>query len=216
MIDLLSLASGYLESAGFKILTRGQHHIVVDKFVFGQDHATWVVWVLPPGRDRSRLDSQMLAEISSQRQNYPNATAYLLSPSRAGFPREFLQSLNDLRISLTIPVQFFDSPFKYDDAPQAASAIRDLRSSDPAGKRVAQPYRTSASTGQATDEPDLFTHLRTQLTNPQAPAVRVIVGKAGIGKSFLFNALFARLYDNFLDEKRHQRSTPRPMMKIAA
>jgi len=30
MIDLLSLASGYLESAGFKILTRGQHHIVAD------------------------------------------------------------------------------------------------------------------------------------------------------------------------------------------
>ena len=49
------------------------------------------------------------------------------------------------------------------------------------------------------------------MTDPQAPAVRVIVGKAGIGKSFLFNALFARLYDNFLDEKRHQRSTPRPI-----
>jgi len=67
MNDLLSLASGYLESAGFKILTRGQLHIVADKFVFGQDHATWVVWVLPPGRDRSRLDSQMLTEILNGR-----------------------------------------------------------------------------------------------------------------------------------------------------
>lgn len=41
--------------------------------------------------------------------------------------------------------------------------------------------------------------------------MRVIVGRAGIGKSFLFRALFDRLYGDFISAKTQQRTTPRPI-----
>jgi hypothetical protein len=41
--------------------------------------------------------------------------------------------------------------------------------------------------------------------------VRVIVGRAGIGKSFLFRALFDRLYGDFHSAKAQHRTAPRPI-----
>lgn len=125
--------------------------------------------------------------------------------------RDFLQSLSDLRISLSVPVQFFDAPFKVDDAPKAASALQEIRSFEVLKSRVAQAYRLDGSSAEAVDGPDLFDFLRRLLTHTEKPMVRVIVGRAGIGKSVLFRALFASLYDEFLKSKRRYSLAARPI-----
>jgi hypothetical protein len=216
MPELMPLVRGYLESAGFKILDQQSQCLVADKLIFGQTRATWVIWTIPQGEPLRRYEPILSAEISAIRQKYPDATAYVLAQSRSGFSRDFLQEINDKRISLTVPVQFFDAEFKVDQAPKAASAIQDIRSFEFLRQRVAQPYRADESIESAVDGDDLANVLRDRLTNSRNAAVRIIVGRAGIGKSFLFRVLFASLYDEFLKSKQRYELRPRPIPLIPA
>jgi hypothetical protein len=210
-MDLMSLARGYLNSEGFRVLDQQKHYLVADKLVFGQAHTTWLVWTVPAEENIQRYESTLSEEISNIKPQYPDATSFVLAESRAGFSRAFLQELNGKRISLTVPVQFFDAEFKVDEAPNAASAIQEIRSFDILRERVPQPYRIDGGEGD-----DLAEVLREQLTTAHGPILRVIVGKAGIGKSFLFRALFASMYGNFLSAKRSQKLMPRPIPLMPA
>jgi uncharacterized protein YjbI with pentapeptide repeats len=209
MTSLQFLVRGYLASAGFRILEQRGDCLVADKLVFGQERDTWLVWTVPPGQEPSRYESTLRGSISAIRLNYPDARAYLLSPSRAGFSRDMLQTLTDSRINFLVPVWFFDAPFKVEEAPKAASAIADIRSLAVSEKRVPQPFRLEGATGQS--QGDLFEQLRAELARPDGATVRVIVGRAGIGKSFLFRGLFDNLYGDFLSAKAQQRTIPRPI-----
>src|SRR5438876_569807 len=128
MEPLLPLARGYLESAGFRILDERSECLVADKLMFGQERDTWIVWTVPPTQDAARYESSLRGSISEVRPNYPDAKAYVLAHSRGGFSRDLLQTLSDSRIKFLVPVQFFDTPFKDEEAPKAASVIRDIRS----------------------------------------------------------------------------------------
>lgn len=209
MSKLQSLVRGYLESGGFKILRQEGECLVADRLVFGQDRDTLVVWTVPSETDASRYESTLRPSISAVRPNYPDAKAYVLAPSRSGFSRDLMQTLSESRIKLLVPIQFFDAAFKVEEAPKAASAIADIRSLANMQKRVPQPFRTDGASGEP--EADLFDTLRAELTKTQGAAVRIVVGRAGIGKSFLFRALFGRLYDEFLDAKAHHGVRPRPI-----
>jgi hypothetical protein len=208
MRDLPTLVRGYLTSAGFRILEERGDCLVADKLVFGQERDTWVVWTVPPG-DPATYESTLRAGISTVRPNYPDAKAFVLASSRGGFSRELLQTLTESRIKFLVPVWFFDAPFKVEEAPKAASAIADIRALAASEKRVPQPFRLEDPTGDA--QGDLFEQLRAELARPETATVRVIVGRAGIGKSFLFRALFDRLYGDLLDAKAQQRTVPRPI-----
>jgi Pentapeptide repeats (9 copies) len=210
-MDLTSLVQGYLNSEGFKVLDQKESYLVADKRVFGQAHTTWLVWKVPGGQDTRRYETRLSDEISDIKPKYPDATAFVLAESRAGFSREFLQELNDKRISLTVPVQFFDAEFKVDEAPNAVSAIQDIRSFDILKERVPQPYRMDTAEGA-----DLAELLGERLKTAHGPTLRIIVGRAGIGKSFLFRVLFATLYADFLTAKRRQKLTPRPIPLMPA
>jgi hypothetical protein len=216
MPNLRSLARGYLESAGFKILDQQDQCLVADKLVFGQSRATWIVWTVPPGEQLRRYEPILSTEISTIRSKYPDATAYVLAQSRSGFSRDFLQELSDKRVSLTVPVQFFDAEFKVDEAPKAASAIQDIRSFEFLKQRVPQPYRADESPEATVDGDDLAQILRDRLNRTHDAAVRIVVGRAGIGKSFLFRVLFASLYDEFLKSKQRNELRPRPIPLIPA
>lgn len=211
MNDLMASARGYLESAGFKILLQESQCLVADKLVFGQDRATWIVWPVPTDEDPRRYESKLADSISKMRSNYPDAAGYVLAQSRGGFSRDFLQTLSDKRVSLSVPVLFFDAPFNVDEAPKAASAIQEIRSLETLRKRVAQPYRREESPTDSTDGGDLFDLLRGRYGQPGKPTIRIIVGRAGIGKSVLFRAVFASQYDEFLKSKRRYNLATRPI-----
>jgi uncharacterized protein YjbI with pentapeptide repeats len=210
MKDLRPLVHGYLASAGFRILEERQDCLIADKLVFGQERDTWMVWTVPPDTDPRAWEAKLRASVSSVRPRYPDAKAFVLAPSSDGFSRELRQTLRtDFGIKLLVPVWFFDAPFKVEEAPLAASAINDLRALAASQKRVPQPYSLEEPGERAGD--DLFAQLRDELTQPGTAAVRVIVGRAGIGKSFLFRALFDSLYGDFLGAKAQQRARPRPI-----
>ena len=99
-MDLSSLVQGYLISEGFKVLDKRENYLAADKRVFGQAHTTWLVWTVPAGQDTRRYEITLSDEISDLKPKHPDATAFVLAELRAGFSREFLQELNDKRISL--------------------------------------------------------------------------------------------------------------------
>lgn len=208
MKDLYNLVRSYLTSAGFRILEERGTCLVADKLVFGQERDTWVIWTVP-SQGPERFESALRAEISSFLPNYPEAKAFVLAPSRSGFSRDLLQTLSESRIKFLVPIWFFDSPFKVEEAPKAASAIADIRALAGSQKRVPQPFRLEDRAGDVRG--DLFDQLQAELNHPESATVRIIVGRAGIGKSFLFRAVFDSLYGGFLGAKQQQRPVPRPI-----
>ena len=77
--------------------------------------------------------------------------------------------------------------------------------------RVAQRYTAESAAGEQREGDDLLDTLFAELRSVGAPKVRVVVGRAGSGKSVLFNSLFHRLYEEFLDFKRRRVLRPRPV-----
>lgn len=209
MPDLSTLVRSYLESMGFRILREQGYCLVADKLAFGQERDTWLVWTLPAEVDPASCGEALRQSIAELRPNYPDAKAYVLSQSRLGFPRDLLHFLAESRVYLRVPVQFFDAAFKVEEAPKAASAISDIRALAKAEKRVPQPF--VPDDGPTAKQEDLLRSLRRELSQPHGPGVHVIVGRAGIGKSFLFRALFENLYGNFLLGKQKQVVLPRPI-----
>jgi hypothetical protein len=114
----------------------------------------------------------------------------------------------ELRVRFVSAVEFFDAEFKFEHAKTALSAVAELRSEEILGQRVPQPI--SMYPGEEVAGTDLFETLSTGLQKPSGPCVHVVVGRAGIGKSYLFRAIFARLYRSFGDAKAAQRLCPRP------
>jgi len=210
MDSLLPLVRGYLASAGFRILEERSECLVADKLVFGQERDTWVVWTVPPDQNPARYESTLRASISAIRPNYPDARAYVVAQSRVGLSRDLLQNLTESSIKFLVPVWFFDAPFKVEEAPRAASAIADIQALAASQRRVPQPFSLDRAEQDAQGE-DLLETLRAELSAPGGATVRVIVGRAGIGKSFLFRALFEKLYEDFFEAKIHHRARPRPI-----
>jgi len=205
------MVRGYLGSAGFKILDQQEGYLIADKLVFAQDRDTCVVWTVPTDQDNSRYESTLRGQISRVRPNYPYAKAYVIAKSRGGFSRDFQQELSDQRIHFLVPIWFFDTAFKVDESPKAASAISDIRSQAVQEKRIPQPYKEKFEDGSLSRGDDLFDTLVEEILNSKESTVRVVVGRAGIGKSFLFRALFSHLYEKFLNKKSHHEFGKRPI-----
>ena len=209
--SLALLVEGYLESAGFKILEEYEHCVVADRFVFAEDRDTRIVWTIPEGQKMDRYESVLRASVSMLRSKHPDAKATVLSSSRSGFSRPLQQELNDQRIRILVPIQFFDTEFKFERAPKAASAIKDIRSTKILSQRVCQPYSAEGVTVDTSPEGDLLDTLSEELSASNTSTVRIVVGRAGMGKTFLFRAVFAHLYKRFMKAKAQQGSALRPI-----
>src|SRR5437660_12931197 len=107
--SLIPLVRGYLESAGFKILSQQNEFLVADKLAFGQDRDTVIVWTVPTDQEVARYESTSRASTSTNRPNYPDARAYVIAKSLFGFSRDLLETLNDQRIKVLVPIWFFDT-----------------------------------------------------------------------------------------------------------
>jgi len=216
MDALQESVQSYLESAEFNLLETSEGLIVADKMRFGGDRDTWLVWTPPPSVDvRSfpDLERRLLREFGVYIQQYPNARYSIVAHTLEGFTREFRSEAKKLRITLNVPVQFFDSPFRSDEAPEVSSAVNALCKSDLPTKRVPQPYSVSAGEVKRQGQ-DLLPDLIRELDRRDSPCLRVIVGAAGAGKTVLFQALFGQLYTHFQRQKRGQLLYPRPVPLI--
>ena len=60
-------------------------------------------------------------------------------------------------------------------------------------------------------ERDLLDTLSEELSTSKTSAVRIVVGRAGMGKTFLSRAVFALLYDRFMKTKARHGSASRPI-----
>ena len=211
MNNLASLVEGYLKSAGFKVLEGDKGCVVADRLVVGEDHDTRIVWTIPKAQKMARYESVLRARVSKLRSKYPDAKATVLASSRSGFSRPLQQELNDQRVRILVPIQFFDTAFKFEHAPKAASAIADIRSTKILSQRVRQPYTAEGVTGQASTGKDLLDTLCEELSTGNTSTVRLVVGRAGSGKTFLSRAVFAQLYERFMKAKAQQGSAARPI-----
>ena len=210
MTNLLPLVRSYVESAGYKTLSDHENCLIADKIVFGSERETLIVWTVPHDVDASRYESTLRASVSKVRANYPDATAYVLASYRGGFSRQIRQVFRESKIKFLVPIQFFDTAFKVEEAPKAASAIADIRSAANTERRVQQPFNAKADQLIGGGD-DLLRTLHQELAEPHGPTLRIIVGKAGIGKSILFRALFAQLYKDFIEAKAQHGTKPRPI-----
>ena len=218
MDTLQSDVQSYLESTGFNLLDIREGFVVADELRPGGYHDTRLVWVAPPPtviRDFAQLEQRLLQEFEALIPQYPNARYFLVVYTREGFSRDFRSELTRLRVGWRVPIQFFDTPFKSEEAPHATkSAIDSLR--DPAihRQRVPQPYSLLVDGEPKETGEDLLPHLLDGLHRPQSPCLRIVVGPAGVGKSILFKALFSRLYAEFIDRKGRLQIFPRPIPLI--
>ncbi len=205
---------GYLETLGFSFLEKTKDFVVADKVDFGGARDTRLIWTpLEPEHewDISHIERRLLWEFRDKTKQYPNARGWVVAYTFGGYSQEFRAEARRYNILLRVPIQFFDASFKYEEAPQYQSAIKDLRNPPP---RIPQPYSIIVNGKAEGGGDDLLEALWNEFRFSEEPSLRIVVGPAGIGKTWLFRALFSRLYRHFLDQKNRQESFPRPIPLI--
>jgi hypothetical protein len=195
---------GYLRSAGFNLLNTDQGFLVADKPGVGGDRDTLLVWLprqLFPDRRFSQIEGSLFGRLEKDIERYPDARYTVLIDSLEGVSRAFTEFANARGLKIRVPVQFFDAPFRVEESPEAASAIKSLRDDSQLSKRVPQPFSSRAPDPYSTAGDDLLLHFRKTFASQSGPRIHFVVGSAGAGKSVLFKSLFAIMYRDFIDQK---------------
>lgn len=203
-VHLTEQVKTFLEAEGF-IVSERRELVVGTRRTYGEEVDRIFVWVPnigEAGSFRSR-EADFLERFRRVSEDTPTATQFMVVPSFEGLSREFVMGAPRwYRVKIRTPVQFFDTDFKWETSAAAPFAAKELKEKGQhlRSSRVRQPYKTRA--GQKGH--DLLPYLRDILTeqiNHRKP-VHVVVGPAGIGKSVLFQCLFADLHNRFLEYKR--------------
>lgn len=222
MDNLQQLIEGYLASEGFNLLDVKPGFVVADRPTVGGARDTRLVWV-PTEPDHAanfpQLERRLLSQFNAVIPQYPNASYSIVTSWLGGFSRDFTSETSRLRVRRNPPVQFFDAPFKFEDAPEAASAIKSLRDAGMRWRRVPQPYSELVDGEARGAGDDLLDALLDELRTPGArkdPRLIIVVGPAGAGKSVLFETLFSLLYEQFLNHKARLEDFPRPIPLVPA
>lgn len=208
--ELRQAVEGFLAAGEFRLFRHGHPDCVIgQKAVTLHNDVTWLVFVVPEDAKAPDIESRLLDRIDAVRDEFPGETAFLVAQSTGGFTKEFRQELKARRVQFQVPVQFFDASYKREEL--SAKAVGQIRLASVASSagRVRQPF-VRIDRGRTEVGEDLYEHLRRALASGK-PAVRFIVGRAGIGKSVLFSTLFADEQAAFLDAKSQQRLRPRPI-----
>jgi pentapeptide repeat protein len=202
----------FLAADGWVVTQRDQMLIVGTRQGYGPVSDQMLIWVpqrgYAPEQLRMREDGYLRR---FEEQARTPGQKYLLTESTEGFSAEFRRrAFREFGVTLTVPTDFFDAPFKWDRGPAgtAASSLRN-RGRDAAADRIAQPFTSSRA--YASQE-DLLRVLLSEFKPFQnGPPVHLVVAPAGFGKSHLFRCLFAQLYGDFITAKSEERRALRPL-----
>lgn len=223
MEDYLKLAQSYLEAEGWDVRTRGRDLLRGDRDGRRGDDEKEYVYVWVPanvGRSFRTREGPYLRRFAEAREEHPTAEKVLLLPTLEGLSTEFRRgALQWYGVKIYVPAQFFDSNFRWEGSgKRTASATSELRRRglEVANRRIAQPFRTistlsSNGDGRGSDLLDvLLDELHNPLSRKDRPTIHIVVGPAGMGKSVLFESLYAHLYNDFQSKKRAQQLSARP------
>ena len=222
MDNTLSLAKSYLAAEGWNVETHDRDLLRGDRTSKrGDDEKDYIyVWVAQNVAGTfSAREGSYLGRFEEARVAHPTAEKVLLLPTLKGLSNDFRSgALRWYAVKIVVPAQFFDDDFRWERDKRAASATSELRrrGEDVAVKRVAQPFRLIKFPGSTDDStgPDLLPKLREELrsvpNNDDRPTIHIVVGSAGMGKSFLFDSLYAHLYNDFQSDKRSRQLSARP------
>jgi hypothetical protein len=215
MADLAQQVRTFLEAEGYAVSPR-RELLVGSRRTLAEETDYTYVWV-PAKYDPATFASReagFLSFFQEVARSNPTASRFMIVPTLEGLSRNFREGvLKWYRVNIRTPVQFFDTDFKWEVSREAPSAARELREKglEEKGKRVAQPYTREDS--QESGE-DLLQVLSSALTRSagQGKAVHIVAGPAGIGKSYLFDVLFAELHEAFMEYKtKGGPYAPRPL-----
>lgn len=222
MENLLNLAQGYLTAEGWDVKARGRDLLRGARDSRrGDDEKDYVyLWVAEhDGRDFSSREDPYLRRFGEAKDQHPTAERMFLVPTLQGLSTYFRGGARRWHgVKIVVPADFFDNESTWERDRQAASATRDLRNraAETAKKRIAQPFHviqppTSNGGASSSDLLDvLYERLRTPSRHDHRHTIHIVVGPAGMGKSFLFDSLYAKLYDEFRDDKRARHPSARP------
>ena len=213
-VDLVELTESFLKAEGYEVAPRARDLLVGSRRSIGEDVEFIYVWVprQQAGASFRSQEGPYLSKFKEAGDIHPFAQKFMLVPTFEGLSSEFRKgALQWHNVKIRVPVQFFDTAFRWETTPEAPSAAKDLRDRGESLRvtRIPQPFVQEAG---AEAGPDLLEHLAAKLAlTSSAGRVHIIVGPAGIGKSHLFETLFAQLHGAFLESKRRQVLAPRPL-----
>ena len=222
MGNLLNLAHGYLTAEGWDVKVRGRDLLRGTRDSRrGDDEKDYVyLWVSEhDGRDFSSREGPYLRRFEEAKEQHPTAEKMFLVGTLQGLSTEFRSGARRWHgVKIVVPANFFDHESTWERDRKAASATRELRkrAAATANKRIAQPFHVIQSPISNGDESRsdlldvLYDKLRTPSRYGHRHTIHIVVGPAGMGKSFLFDSLYARLYDEFRDDKRARHPSARP------
>lgn len=162
----------------------------------------------------------ILASCAEARDIYRPDEAYLVVESGRGISNAFRKNLKDTGFTLNGPIEFFDRFYRVKgDARASSDSLKAFAALNRhlIDHRVPHAHDRIGLDGKALPgaaPADLFKVLDGALEGyPKEPGVHLVVGQPGGGKSYLFNALYARLFDRFqLFKRRHTAGLyPRPL-----
>lgn len=149
-----------------------------------------------------------------------DVAAYLVVPSRRGISGQQASEIRRKGVIRNSPREYFDSFYRakgsssYDALKSYAQTHRELIS-----HRVPHRFRHVSPVDFATsasEEGDLFDRLAAGLDGRGSrPRITVVIGGAGAGKSVLYNALYAHLYERFTAYKRNRKLGGAPVESAA-
>ena len=166
------------------------------------------VWMpdIPRGGTLEAQERAYKDRFRRARELHPAATNIMLVPSREGIRSSFIQEArNTYRVVFRTPIEFFDTAFTWEANDASATIARKIRDDGARvdRERINQPFTDSSSNGGDDLVDVLFRRFRDR---SQPAGIHIVQGPAGIGKSWLFSSLFARLHDAFIRDKRERRT----------
>ena len=174
------------------------------------------VWmpVIPRGSTFEAQEHMYSERFRTARDQHPAATNIMLVPSREGIRPAFIrEALSTYRVAFRTPIEFFDTAFSWEGNDSSATIARRIRDNGAQvdRERISQPFTNSSGAGD-----DLVDVLFRLFRDARRPAgIHIVQGPAGIGKSWFFSSLFARLYDAFVQDKQQRRTSwarPLPLL----
>jgi len=215
MADLTEQIKTFLEAEGYTVGIR-RELLVGSRRTLAEEIENVYVWV-PLNYDPARFASReagFVSRFNDVSSSDPTGSKFLVVPTLEGLSRQFRDGVMQwYRVNIRTPLQFFDTEFKWDASREAPSAARDLRDKgrEERLKRVEQPYTIE---GTRKSGGDLLEALRiaARSRRKQDKSIQIVIGPAGIGKSYLFRVLFAELHEAFMSHKtRGGPYAPRPL-----